>query len=164
MFASSPVRVALLIALVSGANCIPWPRNETVDLWDHGVQGRCPPFPNCAPGHTCAVYQHPNNCPVCKCVECPQRTCVPRRDELCHWNEDDGEPGCGGCRCEACPPVSQCQSGCFKVVPQIGCSFCKCRDSEKEVGHNRHTDANADETQRQKLESPGTGAADPTDP
>ncbi|XP_022710025.1 BPTI/Kunitz domain-containing protein 4-like, partial [Varroa jacobsoni] len=117
------------------ANPLEQSRNETMDLWNLGEPDNCPPFPNCAPGYTCWVYQHPNNCPVCECVACGERSCIPRPGELCRWSKHSRNAAeCGTCYCEPCPasPTS-CQPGCRRVVSHSGCTFCKCPHFEKEI-------------------------------
>ncbi|XP_077522108.1 PFTAIRE-interacting factor 1B isoform X1 [Amblyomma americanum] len=84
----------------------------------------CPPIPNCDIGYTCKVVKHPDNCPICKCVPCDDKPCVPKEGFGC--TSIQMATGCRMCRCEPCKELKSCVAPCTKTRNTAGCPVCDC--------------------------------------
>ncbi|XP_077522109.1 PFTAIRE-interacting factor 1B isoform X2 [Amblyomma americanum] len=96
---------------------------EQDDSTDNATDS-CPPIPNCDIGYTCKVVKHPDNCPICKCVPCDDKPCVPKEGFGC--TSIQMATGCRMCRCEPCKELKSCVAPCTKTRNTAGCPVCDC--------------------------------------
>lgn len=113
------VFVVVCFAVVA-AVCHGLAQDETTD----NATDSCPPIPNCGIGYTCKVVKHPDNCPICKCVPCDDKPCVPKEGFGC--TSIQMATGCRTCRCEPCRELKSCEAPCTKVRNAAGCPICDC--------------------------------------
>lgn len=117
--ASSCFAVCFLVALP----CLVVLAQQVDDNTDNATDS-CPPIPNCGTGYTCKVVKHPDNCPICKCVACDSKPCVPKDGYGCRQIQENN--GCTSCRCELCPELRGCDAPCAKAKGITGCPICQC--------------------------------------
>uniref|UniRef100_A0A6M2D6Y3 Putative conserved secreted protein ovary overexpressed n=1 Tax=Rhipicephalus microplus TaxID=6941 RepID=A0A6M2D6Y3_RHIMP len=92
----------------------------------------CPPIPNCGIGYTCKVVKHPDNCPICKCVPCDDKPCVPKEGFGC--SSIQMATGCRMCRCLPCRELKSCEAPCTKQRNSAGCPVCDCPGTKGPFG------------------------------